>query len=151
VTAVEPGPEQRHRDHLLLYTIVGVALVVLFVVAVVRFNYQKDGEDADAKAAQLEQKWTALGLRIPENDDVLVRLFGTDGGPLCDTSDDHLSQGLLRLAFANGASGPGQRAVTVDEQIIQGERAVIEVYCPENLEDFDDFVNDLDFDNVIRG
>jgi hypothetical protein len=40
--------------------------------------------------------------------------------------------------------------VIVDRDLVAGERAVVEVYCPGRLAKFDHFVDGLKFRNVIR-
>lgn len=150
MSATEPRREVEHRDHVRLYTILGVAVLVLVIVGLFTYGYEQRTQAAEDKAAQLERRWEALGLPAPANRDVLVRLYGTDGGAVCDTSGDDLAQALLRTALANGAAGPGQRAVTVDEDVVAGQRGVLETYCPDRLDDFDRFIDDLDFDDVIR-
>ena len=146
----EPQREVSHRDHLVLYFILAGLLAVLAIVGAFTYGYERRTEAAEAKAVQLEQHWRAIGLRAPANRDVLIRLYGTDGGAVCDTSGDALTEALLRTALANGAAGPGQRAVIIDRDVLAGERAVVEVYCPDRLDDFDEFINGLDFDDVVR-
>jgi hypothetical protein len=127
------------------------ALVVLTIVGLFTYQSNQRTQAAEHKAAQLGQRWHALGLQAPANRDVLVRQYGTDGGAVCDTSGDALTQALLKTALANGAGGPGQRAVIVDRNVVAGERAVLEVYCPSRLANFDHFISGLKFKNVIRG
>jgi hypothetical protein len=137
-----------HRDHLVTYTILALIITAVAVAGLLRFSYQQRSEEAEQKAAQLQQLWTQLGLTSTLSRSSLVRLYGTDGGAVCDTSSRTLSQALLRTALANGAAGPGQRPVVVDRQVVAGERAVVQVYCPENLGDFDEFANNLKYSHV---
>ncbi len=51
---------------------------------------------------------------------------------------------------ANGAAGPGMRPVIADTRIVQGQLAVIEVYCPDELEDFKSYISDLKYDDVVN-
>jgi hypothetical protein len=150
MNTAEHEREVSHRDHLILYLVLASVLVALIIVGLFTYNYNKKTQAAENKATQLEQRWHALGLQAPANRDVLIRQYGTDGGAVCDTSSDTLTQALLKTAFANGAGGPGQRAVIVDRDLVNGERAVVEVYCPNRLPKFDHFVNGLKFRNVIR-
>jgi hypothetical protein len=142
--------EVSHRDHLVLYVILAGALLALIVAGLFTYNYNQQTQAAKNKAAQLERRWHALGLQTPANRDVLIRQYGTDGGAVCDTSSDALTQALLKTALTNGAGGPGQRAVIVDKDVVAGERAVVEVYCPDRLASFDHFTSGLKFRNVIR-
>jgi hypothetical protein len=146
----EQAREVSHRDHLVLYLILAGALLAVIIVGLFTYNYNKQTQAAENKAAQLERRWHAVGLQPPANRDVLIRQYGSDGGAVCDTSSDALTQALLKTALANGASGPGQRAVIVDKDVVAGERAVVEVYCPDRLANFDRFTRGLKFRNVIR-
>jgi hypothetical protein len=146
----EQAREVSHRDHLVLYLILAGALLAVIIVGVFTYNYNKQTQAAENKAAQLERRWRALGLQAPANRDVLIRQYGTDGGAVCDTSSDALTQALLKTALTNGAGGPGQRPVIVDKDVVAGERAVIAIYCPDRLASFDHFTSGLKFRNVIR-
>jgi hypothetical protein len=146
----EPQREVSHRDHLVLYSVLAGLLTVLAIVGAFTYRYEQQTAAAEAKAVQLEQSWRAIGLRAPANRDVLTRLYGTDGGAVCDTSGHAVTEALLRTALANGAAGPGQRAVIVDKDVLAGERAVVGVYCPDKLDEFDKFANGLAFDDVVR-
>ena len=48
----------------------------------------------------------------------------------------------------NGATGPGQRPVIADSRVFQGQLLILEVYCPDELEDFKAYVEDLETDDV---
>jgi hypothetical protein len=137
-----------HRDHVVTYTIVALIVAGVAVAGVLTFSYKRQSAQADEKAAQLQQRWAELGLKSTLGRSSIVRLYGTDGGAVCDTSSRDLSQALLRTALANGAAGPGQRPVVVDRKLLEGERAVVEVYCPDKLSDFDSFANDLKYAHV---
>jgi hypothetical protein len=146
----QPQREASHRDHVVLYAVLAGLLAGLAIAGAFTYGYEQRTEAAEAKAVQLEQRWSAIGLRAPANRDVLTRLYGVDGGAVCDTSGHALTEALLRTALANGAAGPGQRAVIVDKDVVAGERAVVAVYCPDRLDDFDEFINGLTFDDVVR-
>jgi hypothetical protein len=38
--------------------------------------------------------------------------------------------------------------VIADSRVLQGQLLIIEVYCPDELEDFQEFVDDLKTDDV---
>jgi len=146
-----PTSEASHRDHIVLYLIVAGVFLALLIIGLFTYQSNMQTQAAIDKATQLELRWLALGLQAPANRDVLVRQYGTDGGAVCDTSNEPLPQALLKTALANGAGGPGQRAVIVDRDVVAGERAVVEIYCPGRLANFDNFISGLKFKNVIRG
>ena len=43
------------------------------------------------------------------------------------------------------------RPVIADSRVVKGQLAVIEVYCPDELEDFKNYVSDLKYDDVVNG
>ena len=51
--------------------------------------------------------------------------------------------------MTNGAAGPGMRPVLVSRVVVGGERLIIQIYCPENLAAFDEFVSTLSFADVV--
>ena len=51
----------------------------------------------------------------------------------------------------NGAAGPGMRPVIADNRVVKGELLVIQIYCPDELPSFQEFVNDLNLDNLVKG
>ena len=61
-----------------------------------------------------------------------------------------LKRGVGRGAAltGNGAAGPGMRPVIADTRIVAGQLAAIEVYCPDELEDFRQYVDDLRSEQV---
>ena len=139
-----------HR-HSWLYAALGVAFAILLVVGLFTYDAKRETIEAQDKAAQVIDRWEAEGFPTPANDELLVRVLGTDGGALCTTAHGDLTQAFLAQQLANGAAGPGQRAVIVSKRALEGARIMVEVYCPERLEAYDDFVAGLRFDDVVRG
>jgi hypothetical protein len=43
------------------------------------------------------------------------------------------------------------RPLIADNRVVKGQLLVIQIYCPDELEKFKDVVNDLDFDDVVKG
>ena len=77
-----------------------------------------------------------------------MRVLGDDGGPTCDDPNDALRRAILLAQLANGATGPGSRPVIADSRVFQGQVLIIEIYCPDELDDFQAFVDDLKTDDV---
>lgn len=136
-------------EHRLLYAIAAVALIVLVIWALIAFEGAEVNAEAEAKADQLIAAYQLAGLPVPERDQ-LTGTLGTDGGALCQLTDEELAQGQLNQNLANGAAQVGVRPVIVDELIIQGEALIIGIYCPEKLPAFEEYVEDLEFEDVVR-
>jgi hypothetical protein len=137
------------RRRMVTYAVLGLILLGLLVWGLIVYDRARDTQEAQEKAQQLIDKFVATGLptggRTAEE---VARVFGDDGGAVCASPTSDLTIGALRAHMSNGAGGPGQRPVTVDEQVVLGERLIIETYCPEKLAAFDRFVQDTDFANV---
>ena len=67
---------------------------------------------------------------------------------VCDDPSGSLSKAIFLGQLMNGAAGPGMRPVIADTRIVAGQLAAIEVYCPDELEDFKSYVSDLKYDDV---
>jgi hypothetical protein len=132
----------RRRERVILYSVVVVLLVILMVVAVVAWRGAKQTREAEQKADQLTTALDEIGSHVP-NRDQIVRVLGTDGGPVCADPTGALNRAAYLAGLTNGAGGPGSRPVIADSKVVQGELAVITVYCPDKLSDFTEFVDEL--------
>jgi hypothetical protein len=144
----EPLP---HADHRWIFWAVGIVVVVLMVIGVITYNSHKDNQEAQQKAQQLAQKLEAAGLTAPVNQDTITRALGTDGGAVCDNPLSSLGKALLFSQLTNGAAFVGQRPIIVDRRVLQGEGLILQVYCPDKYEQYQDKINELKTDNVIKG
>jgi len=137
----DEGAPKRHR--VITYVLLGAIFLVMAVTAVFTFRTAKESRAARDKATQLQQAFVAVGLPEP-NVDQVVNYLGTDGGIVCGAAKgDGLAQAQLRAALAPSVGAPGSRPVTVPEAVVPGLQQVIRVYCPESMNDFVGFVNDL--------
>ena len=143
-----PSPEHKHP--VWLYALLGAAAVALAIWGVAAYRGHKADQESQDKAQQLQQRFEAAGLPQFADTDQIARTLGTDGGAVCETPGKSLADGFLKIQLSNGAGGPGQRPVTVAKEVLQGELLIVQTYCPEKLDKFKDFVDDLDFDNVIN-
>jgi hypothetical protein len=125
-------------------------LVVGTVVALFTFSAARSNQQALDKADELTTALTDAGLS-PPSEDQIVRVLGDDGGALCADPGNALRRAILLGQLTNGAAGPGQRPIIADNRVVQGQLIALQVYCPDELEDFKDTVADLDFEDVIRG
>jgi len=80
-----------------------------------------------------------------------VRVLGTDGGATCENPNDALSRAVLFTQLANGAAGPGARPVIVDSKVFRGQLLVIQIYCPDELPQFQQPVESLRAARVAGG
>jgi len=147
MSTTEAAKDTQHRW---VYWVAVGLLAVFVLVALVSFHSAKSTREAQDKADQLIAALDAAGARVPSQDQV-VRVLGDDGGATCDDPGNALRRSTLYSMLANGAAGPGMRPVIADRRVVRGQLLVIQTYCPEELDNFKDVINDLDFDNVVKG
>jgi hypothetical protein len=131
-----------------IYWIVAGIFGVLLIVMLVSWNYDRQNEEANAKADELIARLDEAGLRTPDRDQI-ARVLGDDGGQVCETADSELVQGYWKLRLMVG----GEfyiRPVRLDGRIREGLSLVVDVYCPEKRPAIEDFFQDWTFYDTIR-
>jgi Tfp pilus assembly protein FimT len=120
------------------------------VAGLIAYRSAKTTEQAQQKADQLITELENAGARAPSQE-AIVRLLGDDGGAVCADPNGALSRATLLAQLSNGASGPGSRPVIANSRVVQGELMIIKVYCPDELEEFQKFVDGLNLDTTGGG
>jgi len=139
------------RGNAVIYWVAGALVVVLMVVGLVAYRGAEESKDADAKADQFLTVLQQAGVEHLPSRDQVVRVLGDDGGSVCEDPGNALRQATLYSMIVNGASGPGMRPIITDSLLLRGQLAVISVYCPDELDDVKDYLDDLETDDVVRG
>jgi hypothetical protein len=129
-----------------LYIVVAFVVVLLMVGGLIAFRSARSSAEAQQKADQLISELQAMGAPTPRKE-AIVRVLGKDGGAVCADPNGALSRATLLAQLANGASGPGSRPVIANSRVVQGELAVIKVYCPDELAEFQKFVDSLNLES----
>lgn len=142
-----PTETQSTRERSWIYITALVLLGVLALAGVLAFKEGRETARALTKADELIAALEDAGARTPDRD-VVARVLGDDGGATCEDPNEALTRAVLLAQLANGASGPGARPVIADSRVLQGQLLIIEVYCPDELDDFQEFVDDLETDDV---
>ncbi|MFJ9390515.1 hypothetical protein ACIRON_16945 [Nocardioides sp. NPDC101246] len=142
-----PMETQSKRERSWIYITALVLLGVLVVAGLIAFNSARETRNAEEKADELIAALEDAGATAPDRDQI-VRVLGEDGGATCEDPNDALSRSVLLAQLANGATGPGSRPVVADSRVFQGQKLIIEIYCPDELEEFNEFVDDLETDDV---
>ncbi|MEU6164946.1 hypothetical protein [Streptomyces tanashiensis] len=143
------SPTRFASEHKVIYWGTIVILVGLVITGLVRYESVKTNNETESKAKQLQEELVKAGYPSPDTD-TIERLLGTDGGQVCEQPGNALKTALWKIQQANGAAGPGMRPVISDTKAVQAERIVLQVYCPDKLDDFDDEVEDLKTDDTVR-
>ena len=142
-----PTETQGTRERSWIYITALVVLGVLVVAGLIAFSSARETRNAEEKADELIAALEDAGARTPDRDQI-VRVLGEDGGATCENPNDALSRAILLSQLSNGATGPGARPVVADSRVFQGQKLIIEIYCPDELDDFNEFVDDLETDDV---
>jgi len=130
------------RSRSVLYIVSMVLLVVFAVIGLLMFKSARDTQQALEKADQLIASINQAGGTAPSREQI-ARVLGDDGGAVCANPNNALSRAVLFGQLANGAAGPGTRPVIADSRFLQGQLRIIQIYCPEELDEFQKFVDDL--------
>jgi len=131
-----------HRERKVTWIVLGIFFLGMMIVAVSIFNSNKKNQQAIDKANQLTAELAQAGLPVPQTQQI-YNVLGDDGGAVCAAPANALVKSILYGTLTNGAAGPGQRPVIVDSKATQGVLLVVKVYCPQQLESFQQVVNDL--------
>jgi Tfp pilus assembly protein PilX len=139
------------RERSIIYIVSVILLVVMVIIGLVTFASARESQRAAELADELIAALEDEGARVPSQD-TIVGVFGDDGGAVCAADPgDGLVAATLFAQLTNGAAGPGTRPVIADSRVVQGSRLVIEIYCPDKLDDFEQAVADLDLSDEVAG
>lgn len=138
---------QDKRERSLIHITAWVILACFVIGGVIAFSGAKSTSEANDKADQLITELKAAGARAPDKDQI-VRVLGDDGGATCADPNEALSRSILLSQLTNGATGPGARPVIADSRVFKGQLLIIKIYCPQELDDFQAYVDGLKTDDV---
>jgi Tfp pilus assembly protein FimT len=142
-----PVETQSKRERNWIYITAWVLLGAFVLAGLIAFSSARETAEAQQKADELIAAIEDAGATAPDRDQI-VRVLGDDGGATCEDPNEALNRAVLLAQLSNGASGPGSRPVIADSRVFQGQLLIIEVYCPDELDDFREFVEDLETDDV---
>jgi len=127
-----------------------ILLGVFVVIGLFTFSAANSTRQANDKADQLLSTLEDAGVQRLPSKDQIVRVLGDDGGATCDDPGTALRKATLYAMLSTGSSGPGIRPIVADQHVVAGQLAIIQVYCPDALEDFKSYVSDLKYDDVVN-
>ena len=131
------------RGRSVVYIVAVLLLVVLAVIGLITFRGARETERAGEKADQLISEIESAGSTAPSREQIM-RVLGDDGGAVCADPNEALSRATFQAQLTNGAGGPGTRPVISESRVVQGQLLIIEVYCPDELADFQQYVDGLE-------
>ena len=142
-----PVENQSRRERSWIYIGACVILAVMALWSVLAFSAVRSTNRAEEKADELIAALQDAGARTPDRDQI-VRVLGEDGGATCANPNAALSRATMLSLLSNGATGPGSRPVIADSRAVKGQLLIMEVYCPNQLTDFKEFVDNLKTENL---
>ena len=146
MTVTEQSTDSERRT---IYIVVGVVVLVLLVIALFRTARRRPPSRPIRRRTSSSPRFRRG--RCHASKDMVVRVLGDDGGAICQDPNAALSRAAVLDRLMNGAGGPGMRPVIADNRAVKGELLVIQIYCPDELPSFQEFVNDLNLDNLVKG
>ncbi|GII04252.1 hypothetical protein [Planobispora takensis] len=131
--------------------ILGASVVAgMMLTALLLHRSNESTETAQAKADQLIAALQQAGAVHVPSQEQIVGVLGDDGGAACSDPGSALAGGALHSQLANGAGGPGTRPVIADSKVVQGQLLILQIYCPDELAEFEQTVEDLKFEDVVK-
>ncbi|MFD7546330.1 hypothetical protein ACFV0R_08675 [Streptomyces sp. NPDC059578] len=143
------SPTRFAAQHKWIYIGAIVLLVAFVVIGLLRYEAVRSSNEATKKANQLADMLEADGFRRPDTAAV-ARALGTDGGIVCQDPDSALKSAQWKTNLSNGTTGPGQRPVISDRQVVEAEAIVLSVYCPDQLKQIQDRIDQLKTSDTVR-
>ncbi|MEU2246762.1 hypothetical protein [Streptomyces sp. NPDC019224] len=143
------SPTRFASEHRWLYLGAIAVLVALAIAGIIRYEKVKTNNQATKKAEQLADAAEAAGYPRPDVG-TIERTLGDDGGQVCEKPGSALKSALWKISLANGATGPGTRPVIGDTQAVRAEAKILEIYCPDKLDQIEDKLDDLKTENTVR-
>ena len=151
---VDASSEPRHsteghgnsRTHRILYLVLAALFVALTAVAAIAYYQHRVDQQGQAKARELQARFTAASLPLPLDLNDIARMFGTDGGAVCANPDGAVAR--WQQGMSNGAAGPGQRPIISDRDIALADTLIIDTYCPSRLPEFKSKIDRFKFDDT---
>jgi hypothetical protein len=138
------------RTRPILYGVVSAVLVVLLIFGLIAFPAPVVNAKARDKAVQLTAAFRSAGL-TPPSQKFMVETLGADGGPVCADPGGALARARANQQLTNGAAHVGMRPVIAAQRVVQAEALILGVYCPERLPEFQEYLDGLEFADVLRG
>jgi Tfp pilus assembly protein FimT len=139
-----------HRNRWVYWVAIGL-LAVFVVIGLATFRGARETQAANDKADEFLAVLADAGVDPLPSREQVARVLGDDGGATCEDPGDALAQATLYAQLTNGATGPGMRPVVADSRLVRGQLAVMSVYCPDQLEAAQAYLDDLTTDDVVKG
>ncbi|WLP92571.1 hypothetical protein [Gordonia sp. NB41Y] len=133
-----------HTGSTVIYWIVGAVVLVLLVVMLATYDYHRDNKEAVAKAEQLISLYQQNGLATPYPAQKVAQVLGDDGGTVCAATGSKEQLGYLKTQIGVGGEFY-VRPIILTENVFEGMRLIVEVYCPQNAAVVREFIDEQNY------
>ncbi|WP_431676889.1 hypothetical protein [Kitasatospora sp. KL5] len=144
------SPTRMASEHRRIYIGAIVLLVAMLVIGLLTYTQQHATNESFSKAQQLSDELVSAGYRAVPDQEQIAKTLGTDGGAVCENPAGALKNALWKVDLANGAGGPGRRPIVADAKAAEAEAIVLNVYCPDKLDEFRDKLDDLETAKTVN-
>ena len=132
-------------------TVAWALLVVSIVIGLVTLRLRPGHPAGQDKADEFIAALDDAGLTAPPTRTRSPACSATTAARLRRPRTSALRQAITYTQLANGAAGPGMRPIIADRPVsCRASCSIIQIYCPDELEDFQEFVDDLKSDDVTE-
>ena len=135
---------QPTHERSIIYIITVVVLVALGAIAVFTFLAAREEARGVDKAEELITSLEDAGVDVTLTAQQIAGVLGDDGGVVCADPNSALSRAALLDRLANGAGGPGQRPILAEDRLVEAGVLIIQTYCPDELEEYQQFIDGLE-------
>ena len=121
------------------------------IIGLITYSGKKETQAGAAEGRSSSRRSSsAAGLTVPIDETSSSVSLGSDGGAVCDNPASALGKATLLDQITNGADFVGRRPVIIDRRVLQGEALILEVYCPDELQEYKDKFDDLKTDDTLK-
>jgi hypothetical protein len=138
-----PVETSTRRERTVIYWTAVALLAVGVVVALLTWRENRETAEASDKAAQLTAALADAGAERVPPPERIAAVLGTDGGIVCADPGSALANAALFAGLSTASGGTGQRVGIASSDAVQAELLVVEVYCPDALDDLQAAIDDL--------
>lgn len=128
-------------------------IAIVSVLGMVVWQEPKQNAEAEKMAQQLYDLAVEEGFKFPSEDktvDAFKMMFGDDGGAAADTADSDIAQAQLADSVDTSTGEINQRPGPIDVRILEFESLVLEVYRPDALPKYREFLDSLESQETIE-
>ncbi|WP_262848186.1 hypothetical protein [Mumia quercus] len=118
------------------------AALLVAVVGLSAACGSSDSDSAEALASDFTRAAVDSGVAPEMTTELAKSLYGDDGGSVCAALDEQPDDVALPWAWTRVTAMPDEHV----QDLVDYDRVVVDVYCPDEKETLDALLDDLNFD-----